>query len=167
MKRNIYVTVILSFVLAGLLANPALAQSSFQAGLARVRNATAKYHSTATAKAAGYNFVPGLDYCFTNPGVGGMGYHLINVSMLDTVIDPLKPEALVYAPKSDGKLQLAAVEYVVPKSAWDASHSQPPVLFGQTFGVDEAIGVYELHVWIWKPNPKGIFFEWNPKVSCN
>ncbi len=79
----------------------------------------------------------------------------------------MKPEALVYAPMPDGRLQLVAVEYVVPQSAWDAKHSKPPVLFGKTFGVDASIGVYELHAWIWKPNPLGMFFDWNPNVSCH
>jgi hypothetical protein len=25
---------------------------------------------------------------------------------------------------------------------------------------------YDLHVWIWKANPSGIFAPFNPKVSC-
>ena len=25
---------------------------------------------------------------------------------------------------------------------------------------------YELHVWAWKNNPSGMFYEWNPHVSC-
>jgi len=29
------------------------------------------------------------------------------------------------------------------------------------------LGVYELHAWIWKNNPSGVFYEWNPKVSCH
>jgi hypothetical protein len=167
MKRNTLLTVILTFVLVGLLVTPALAQSSDQADLARVRNATAGYHDIPTAKAAGYNLVPGLDSCFNNPGVGGMGFHLINGSILDTIVDPLKPEALVYAPIQDGKLRLSAVEYVVPAGAWDASHSQPPVLFGRSFEFNQGLGVYALHAWIWKPNPLGMFNDWNPAVSCN
>ncbi len=26
---------------------------------------------------------------------------------------------------------------------------------------------YELHVWAWKPNPKGAFADMNPTVSCD
>ena len=25
---------------------------------------------------------------------------------------------------------------------------------------------YELHAWIWKHNPSGMFEDWNPTVSC-
>jgi hypothetical protein len=35
-------------------------------------------------------------------------------------------------------LHLAAVEYIVVKSAWDATHKQPPMLFGQLFMTRDA-----------------------------
>ena len=25
---------------------------------------------------------------------------------------------------------------------------------------------YDLHVWLWKHNPSGLFAEWNPSVTC-
>ena len=25
---------------------------------------------------------------------------------------------------------------------------------------------YELHVWAWRDNPKGVFADWNTRVSC-
>ncbi len=134
--------------------------------LGMVRAVTAQYHTIAIAQADNFDLVPGLDYCFDNPGVGGMGYHYINTDLLDTTIDPLRPEALVYAPLPNEKLQLAAVEYIVPAEAWDAAYSQPPKLYDLVFGLEPALGVYELHVWIWKNNPSGIFFEWNPDVVC-
>lgn len=167
MKPKIYLTIVLILIFTGVSVHPALAQNNLQAELAQLRAATAKYHQIPAAQAAGYNLVPGLDFCFNNPGVGSMGFHLINVSMLDTVIDPLKPEAFVYAPARNGKLKLVAVEYIVPAAAWDAVNSQRPTLFGQTFGLDQSLGVYELHAWIWKHNPSGMFFDWNPDVSCN
>lgn len=134
--------------------------------LAKVRAATRKFRKIEAVKAAGYSLVPDLDYCFDNPGVGGMGFHYINTSSLDTALDPLKPEAIVYAPDKKGKLQLAAVEYIVPAEPWDAEHSEPPQLLGQSFHLNENLGVYVLHAWIWKKNPSGIFEDWNPKVSC-
>ena len=42
-----------------------------------------------------------------------MGYHYINGSLLDTKLDPARPEALVYAPDRWGRLHLVALEYVV------------------------------------------------------
>jgi hypothetical protein len=26
---------------------------------------------------------------------------------------------------------------------------------------------YALHVWAWRPNPSGVFADWNTKVSCD
>jgi hypothetical protein len=140
--------------------------ASGQDGLAAVRAATARFHDTKTAQAAGYVKVAGLDYCFNNPGVGGMGFHLINTSLLDTQLDALHPEAMVYAPGDDGELQLVAVEYIVPAAAWDLGHTQLPSVLGQNLHLNAALGVYILHAWIWKHNPSGIFQDWNPKVSC-
>ena len=130
-----------------------------------MRRATAKYHDPQAAKAAGYGFVPGVDYCFDNPGVGAMGYHLINTSLMNGTVDPLKPQALVYAPTRDGGLELVAVEYIVPFSAWTGA--QPPSLFGHTFEANPGFENYSLHAWIFKANSLGMFSDWNPKVSCN
>lgn len=135
--------------------------------LAQLRAATAQYHRPEAAQAAGYNLVPGLDHCFDNPGVGGMGYHYINVTILDTTVELTRPEAMVYTPGPDGNLQLGAVEYIVPAAAWDAEgHTHLPMLFGRSFHLNEALGVYVLHAWAWKNNPSGVFEDWNPKVSC-
>lgn len=135
--------------------------------LAEVRTATAQFHRTEAAQAAGWDLVPGLDHCFDNPGVGGMGFHYINTDLLDTTLDPERPEAMVYTPGSNGKLRLGAVEYIVPAEAWDgAGNSDLPVLHGRTFHLNEALGVYVLHAWIWQNNPAGMFEDWNPQVSC-
>jgi hypothetical protein len=48
----------------------------------------------------------------------------------------------------------------------------PPSLLGQLFhyvGSPNRNGLpafYELHVWAWKHNPRGMFTDWNPRVSC-
>lgn len=167
MKHTRFLTVILTFVLAGLVITPVLAENSVQADLASARSATAKFHSVPIAMANDYNLVTGLENCFNNPGVGGMGIHLINMSEIDTDIVVEKPEALVYAPTQNEGLQLAAVEYIVPVPAWDATHAQPPELFGQSFEIDQELNLYELHAWIWQPNSLGMFYDWNPAVSCS
>lgn len=134
--------------------------------LAQLRATTAQFHRPEAAQAAGYNLVPGLDHCFNNPSVGVMGYHYINVSLLDAAVNFLQPEVMVYTPGPNGIPQLGAVEYVVP-AAWDVEgHTHLPMLFGQHFHLNEALGVYILHVWIWKNNPSGMFEDWNPIVSC-
>ena len=101
------------------------------------------------------------------PEVGGMGRHYVNFGIVDLTVDPLAPEAMVYAPGPRGQLQLGAVEYVVPADAWDAEHDQPPTLFGETFSRNEDLGIYALHAWIWKHNSLGMLEPWNPTVSCS
>ncbi|WP_420640823.1 hypothetical protein [Candidatus Leptofilum sp.] len=133
----------------------------------RLRAVTARFRHIPTAQAAGYDLVPGLDHCFENPGVGAMGYHYINVDMLDLDVDFLRPEAMVYSTGRNGRLQLGAVEYIVPAAEWDAAgHSEPPQLLGHHFHLNESLGVYILHAWAWKHNPAGMFEDWNPNVSC-
>lgn len=135
--------------------------------LAQLRAATAEFHRPEAAQAAGYDLVPGLDHCFDNPGIGGMGYHYINVSILDTTVELSRPEAMVYIPGPDRNLQLGAVEYIVPAAAWDAEgHTDLPMLFGRYLHLNEALGVYILHAWVWKHNPSDMFEDWNPNVSC-
>ena len=143
------------------------ADGRFHHELQRLRTATARFHNIPVAQAAGYDLVPGLDYCFENPGVGAMGYHYINQDIMDLNVDMLRPEAMVYATDRNGRLHLGAVEYIVPAAEWDAAgHSVPPQLFGRHFHLNESLGVYILHAWIWKTNPAGIFEDWNPNVSC-
>ncbi len=119
------------------------------------------------AQAAGWDLVPGLDHCFDNPGVGAMGYHFINLELLDLEVAASQPEALVYAPGPQGQLQLGGVEYIVPAGPWDAAGNPgPPSLFGHPFHLNEALGVYVLHAWVWRHNPAGMFADWNPLVTC-
>jgi hypothetical protein len=135
--------------------------------LADLQAATAQFHQTDVANAAGYSLVSGLDYCFNKVGVGGMGFHLIKTSSLDLTLNWLQPEAMVYAPGPNGQYQLGAVEYIVPAAAWDAAgHSQPPAVLEHGLHLNSALGVYVLHAWIWQENPAGMFEDWNPKVSC-
>ena len=62
--------------------------------------------------------------CVTGPEFGAMGVHLINHEFVDGILDVNKPEALIYEPQSNGKLRIVGVEYIVPKEAWDALHSE-------------------------------------------
>jgi hypothetical protein len=161
----------LLFVLAvvtGLAALASLPAAGNQSGLAEVRAAVAPYHRVEAAQDAEWDFVEGLDHCFDNPGVGGMGYHLINTDLLDAEVDPRQPEALVYVPDRHGRLHLAAVEWIVPADAWAATGAtEPPMLLGQHFHLNDTLGVWVLHAWIFRHNPAGMFEDWNPRVSCD
>lgn len=146
------------------------------ADLERARAATERFVTRAgAAEAAGYGLfrdAAGLA-CIAQPGLGGMGVHYVNGALVgDTVLDPAAPEALVYEQVGFGRLRLAALEYIVFKEAWDATHTGRPTLFGVPFDFTPApnrYGIpafYALHAWIWKDNPAGMFMPWNPRVSC-
>jgi hypothetical protein len=147
-------------------------------GLAAARAATARFHNLNVATAAGYGlFVDAAGIaCIANPPLGTMGIHYVNGTYVgDAVVDATTPEALVYEPQRNGGRKLVALEYIVFQGAWEGAHgagAAAPSLFGQEFHLVPAgnrYGIpafYELHAWIWKPNPSGMFFEWNPRVSC-
>lgn len=102
-----------------------------------------------------------------------MGIHYLNSALAgDTELDPLRPEALMYQPRANGRLDLVGVEYIVFQDPWDALHPQPPTLFGHPLHLvrtPNRYGVpafYELHLWVWRDNRPGIFNNWNPRVQC-
>jgi len=140
-------------------------------------NATAQFQDLAVAKQAGYGLLKDKKgiACIamdSMPAMGAMGVHYAKAALVgDGKLKVTTPEALVYQPVG-GKLKLAAVEYVVIKSAWDAHHASAPSLFGQKFNFTPAgnrFGLpayYSLHAWFFKSNPAGTFAMWNPKVSC-
>jgi hypothetical protein len=138
--------------------------------LIAVRRATAKYRNVKAAIADG--FVP-VGGCTELPGVGGMGYHYMNVANVeDGVLEPTKPELLVYVPTEDG-LRLAAAEYFQADADQNlATDSDRPSLFGVPFdgpmlGHEPGMPIhYDLHAWVWYRNPSGVFAPWNPRVSC-
>jgi hypothetical protein len=139
--------------------------------LADVRAATAAFHNLDLAFAAGYEK---FYLCTDQTGTGAMGQHFVKGALVeDPALDKLRPEVLVYEPRKDGGYQLVAVEYVVLKDAWHAANgSKAPRLFGRRLTLVPAgnrYGLppfYEIHAWIWKGNPRGLFDDWNPKVSC-
>jgi hypothetical protein len=98
-----------------------------------------------------------------------MGYHYFNKALIDDlVIDPLRPEGLVYAPAADGRLKLVAIEYVVPGLASNPpGPAEAPTVFGMDMQIlVPAVGFHTLHAWIWSTNPAGMFAHWNPEVTC-
>ena len=144
-------------------------------GLAAARAATARYRHLEVAQHAGYGLLTDAAgiACIDNPGVGAMGVHYVSGALVgDAAVEATTPEALVYEPQRNGRMRLVALEYVVFQSAWDATHSSAPTLFGQTFMLNPAnnrFGLpafYSLHAWVWKANPAGTFAMWNPAVHC-
>lgn len=163
--------------------------SDVLAELAQVRRATARFHDIDAAMAAGYTVWspdPASGSC-PSSAEGKMGYHLVNTALrgspldpaaADAELDPLRPEMLLYEKRADGELHLVGVEYLVFQAAWEREHGEGapnPELLGQTVPFSShafpplttaSVPHYELHVWIWKPNPNGMFSHWNPAITC-
>ncbi|KAF4410260.1 hypothetical protein [Streptomyces lycii] len=136
--------------------------------LATARAATKKFRSEKAAIAAGYHRT---EICASSP-MGGMGYHYVNPAHIGST-DPAKPAAVLYEPGPDGTRRLVAIEYLVNDKDADLETDQDrPRMFGQDFqgpmpGHEPNMPVhYDLHVWLYKKNPKGLFAEWNPRVHC-
>ncbi|GAB3377339.1 hypothetical protein [Lysobacter fragariae] len=137
--------------------------------MAALRAATAAYHDFDAATQAGLWDVPvpGVLECLDDP-TGGMGYHFVNPNNFG-VLDPTRPQALIYEPEKDGSMRLVAVEFIVPDGGAHADQPDsppPPSLFGQSFHYNKRFDVWALHVWAWRHNPSGLFADWNPNVSC-
>ena len=145
------------------------------AAVTAARDATKAFHNLQRAENSGYGFFTDAKgiACIAMPGMGGMGVHFVKSSLVGNATERVRtPEALVYRVDPHGKLVLAALEYVVLKSAWDSTHHARPRLFGHTFNLTPAgnrFGLpafYSLHAWVWYGNPSGMFSMWNPRVKC-
>ena len=104
-----------------------------------------------------------------NPRVTGTGTHT----------DFLQPGILIYEPQADGSLELVALENLVFIQAWEAAgNKERPTFLGHAYDrmaddpatqVDEAHLFdphYDLHVWLYRDNPRGMFAQFNPNASC-
>ncbi|MDC6404729.1 MULTISPECIES: hypothetical protein [Maribacter] len=137
-------------------------KETLESQLKKVNRATMRYHSFEQAKKAGY-----ADPYPFNPSiyVPNMGFHYINVGLIDGEFDMEKPEILLYVPNEQGQLKLVGVEYAVPKAI---SPTPPEGFVGDADHWDDnpnvAGGSWTLHAWIVEENPNGVFAEFNPNV---
>jgi hypothetical protein len=147
------------------------------AGLSVVRAALDKYRDPIAAVHDGYFSTVGcVDYPV--PGAkgeipypaGGMGIHFLNMGLVGPVLDSLRPQVLLYEPHGDS-LRLVAAEWFVPT---EVSRTRP-TLFGRPFDgpmeghhplMPALLHHWDLHVWLWKPNPAGMFSPTNPALDC-
>ena len=130
--------------------------------IARLRRLTAPFHRFEAAVHAGWT-AP-IEACLSNPQLGGMGLHYGNPALIDGTVDVMEPELLLYEPQKNGELRFVAVEYIVPFTAWEGDAA--PMLYGQSFHRNETFGIWALHVWHERHNSRGMFADWNPKVTC-
>ena len=125
-----------------------------------LREATARYHNLKLALDDGFVL---LHPCEDRPGEGPVGTVYVHIGrLLDGVIDPNLPDALIYEPTKSGE-KLVGVEFAIPYVMTPTA----PQFMGATFQNEDEFGVYALHAWVWLKNPNGMFAEANPRVSCN
>jgi len=136
--------------------------------LSNVRKALEKYQDPVVALRDGY--FSGV-LCVQDVDGAGMGIHFVNRALFGPVVDPMKPQILLYAPVGD-KLELIGAEWFVPLAT---GIKERPALFGQPFDgpmeghpptQPSSLHHYDLHVWLFKPNPAGVFKPFNPGVKC-
>jgi hypothetical protein len=136
-----------------------------------VRAATERFKDVAVAEAEGYALMFG---CVSGPDSGAMGLHYVNLPLVaDNVLDPAKPEIVIYEPLPNGRLKLVGADFLVFAEGWHAANAATPQLGGQLLHLFESpnrFGLpdfYTLHVWAWKENPSGTFSNWHANVSCD
>lgn len=106
----------------------------------------------------------------TQPRVNGVGLHT----------DFRNPSILIYEPQEDGSMELVAIENLVFQKGWDnANPNKKPNFMGHDYftmidnpltEVDEAHMFephYDLHMYLYRENPNGLFNPFNPAVNCD
>ena len=176
----------LAAVAALLLATASLAhaqaapkgQPTLTPELTKARTALDKYQDPMVAVADGYlstvaciDFPQGHHEGEMQYVAGGMGVHFLNAANIGPTMDPAKPQVLIYEPAGD-KLKLVAAEWFAPVAAVG---DNPPAIFGKTLEgpmeghapiMPAGLHHYDLHVWLWKNNPAGVFSPTNPDLKC-
>jgi len=168
---------VLAFAFVDAAFGPIAAQEPYSAQIEVLRKSLEKYHDYKVAVRDLYLSTVGCVH-YSGEKIahhmeypkGAMGVHFVNVTVQGPP-DPMKPNVLIYEPVGK-ELKLVAVEWLVPLTA-DAK--QRPTLFGQPFmgpmeGHEPLIPKeyvhYDLHAWLFKDNPLGMFAPTNPNVSC-
>jgi hypothetical protein len=128
------------------------------AQLEAVRSATARFRDVHEAEHAGYAdiglFIP------------HMGWHYLNLKLLDGTFDPTAPQLLVYADDPcGGPRRLVAVEYAVPLAD---SANAPAGFVGNAdrWDVNVDFGLWTLHAWVFEYNAAGVFAPFNQQVPA-
>jgi hypothetical protein len=143
-----------------------------------VRTGLDKYQDPMVAVADGYlstvaciDFPKGHSEGTMQYVAGGMGVHFLNLSYIGPTLDPMKPQVLIYEPDGD-KLKLVAAEWFAPVAAVG---NTPPSVFGKPLEgpmeghppiMPPGLHHYDLHVWLWKANPAGVYSPTNPDLKC-
>lgn len=180
MSRNVVhrlSVLLLSLIGLGMMLNAARSEEVDKAKLDAMRQALKKYEDPyvavrdlylSTVGCVHYNGEKMEGHMYYPKGT--MGVHFVNVTIQNPVPDPMRPNVLIYEPVGK-KLRLVAVEWLVPLAAV----KERPTLLGQPFEgpmegheplIPRDFYHYDLHAWLFKDNPLGMFTATNPNVSC-
>lgn len=181
---------------AKIIAEAEIENSDLAVELEQIYHATKKYQDVQTALDDGYirdpfNICDTGPMMGWPAFVGAMGIHYVRPDLLGLFqggervngdglhIDFNQPGILIYEPNEDGTLDLVAVENLVFQDGWhSASNERRPNFMGYDYfsmadnpdtEVDEAHKFephYDLHMWLYRKNPSGLFMPFNPNVSC-
>lgn len=177
--------VLLMIVATAIVISPVTSQAQgksaatpLSADLQAAKAALAKYSDPLVAVRDGYySTVACIDFpkgATDGPVVyppGAMGVHLLNTANIGPKLDPTKPQVLIYEQVGD-KLRLTAAEWFMPVQL---AGEVAPSIFGQTLQgpmdghepiMPASLKHYDLHVWLWKNNPRGMFTSTNSAVKC-
>jgi hypothetical protein len=174
--RHVFVAA-LSLACMGAVLGPAPAQEPYKAQIDALRKAMEKYKDYKVAVRDLYLSTVGCVH-YSGEKVAGrmeyakgaMGVHFVNLTVKGPP-DPMKPNVLIYEPVGK-ELKLVAVEWLVPLTP---DTKEVPSLFGQRFMgpmegheplIPKEFHHYDLHAWLFKDNPLGMFAPTNPKVNC-
>jgi hypothetical protein len=147
------------------------------AQLARIRLALDKYRDPLAAVRDGYfSTLACIDFPTGGEGgamayrPGAMGVHFLNPALVGPQLDTLHPQVLIYEPVHD-TLRLVAAEWFMPTQV----SATRPRLFGRDLDgpmeghqpiMPAELHHWDLHVWLWKANPNGLFSPTNAAVHC-
>ncbi len=144
---------------------------SVRAGLDKYRDPIAAVHDGYLSTLGCIEYPEGGSEGTMQYAAGGMGVHFINLGHISPKLDVTKPQVLIYEPVGD-KLQLVAAEWFVPLPMATAER---PKIFGKDLQgpmeghkplMPEGTHHFDLHVWLWKSNPAGVFSPTNATVTC-
>ena len=151
--------------------------------LEAVKKGLARFEDAARADMESYVAIGCIDYGDHPEQSKEDAANYLNKSGLVTMInyaaamkgslDPTKPAGLLYDRPADGPLKLAGAFWAMPYK----DGVERPKLFGQDFRgpmVEKSLTPlvrldltqYELHLWLWRDNPDGLFARSNKNVPC-
>jgi hypothetical protein len=177
-KTGNFIKALVGAVAIGIASSSAGAEDPNKAELDALRQSLAKYQDYQVAVRDLYLSTVGCVHYngekkegYMDYPKGAMGIHFVNVTTIGPTVDPKRPNVLIYEPVGN-KLRLVGLEWLVPLGS---GVTERPTLFGQPFNgpmeghmplIPQEFTHYDLHVWLFKDNPLGMFVPTNPNVSC-